>query len=149
MKLSNKGRYAVQAAFDLAYHGGGKAVQIRDLCERQGIPARFLEQVFQDLKKAGVVSSRRGPRGGYQLARPAEEVSVGEVIRAVEGPLAMAGEPNGPDELPGLALTRDVLGQLSRRLEAGLDEMTLAQMCAEAQARGLHRGAATGYVYAI
>lgn len=148
MKLSNKGRYAVQATFDLAYHGEGKAVQIRDLCERQGIPARFLEQVFQDLKKAGVVNSRRGPRGGYQLAKPAEQVSVGEVIRAVEGPLSMAGEA-AEGESAGLSLTRDVLGQLSRRLEAGLDAMTLAQMCTEAQARGLHRGAAGSYVYAI
>jgi len=148
MKLSNKGRYAVQATFDLAYHGEGKAVQIRDLCERQGIPARFLEQVFQDLKKAGVVNSRRGPRGGYHLARPAEQVSLGEVIRAVEGPLSMAGEA-GDDESPGLSLTRDVLGQLSRRLEAALDAMSLAEMCTEAQARGLPRGASGSYVYAI
>lgn len=148
MKLSNKGRYAVQAAFDLAYHGEGKAVQIRDLCERQAIPARFLEQVFQDLKKAGVVSSRRGPRGGYQLARPPEQVSLGDVIRAVEGPLNMAGEAVAGDP-PGLGLTRDVLLELTGRLEAALDGLTLAQMCAEAQARGLHRGAPTGYVYAI
>jgi Rrf2 family transcriptional regulator, iron-sulfur cluster assembly transcription factor len=79
MKLSNKGRYALQAVFDLAYHNAGRAAQIRDICDRQAIPARFLEQVFRDLKRAGLVRSKRGPRGGYELAREANEVRIGDV----------------------------------------------------------------------
>src|SRR6185295_16239466 len=96
MKLSSKGRYAVQAVFDLAYHNEGKAAQIKDICDRQGIPARFLEQVFRDLKKAGIVRSKRGPRGGYELARTAADLRIGDVVRAIEGPIALAaGEPRG------------------------------------------------------
>src|SRR5690348_6427277 len=89
MKLSNKSRYGIQAMFDLAYHTEGRAAQIKDICERQGIPARFLEQVFQDLKRAGLVRSKRGPRGGYELAKPASEVRVGDMIRATEGAIAL------------------------------------------------------------
>ena len=68
MKLSNKGRYGVRAIFDIAFHSGGKATQIKDISRRQAIPPRFLEQIFQDLKRSGLVTSKRGPRGGYALA---------------------------------------------------------------------------------
>src|SRR6188768_1306390 len=90
MKLSNKGRYGLQAVFDLAYHNEGRAAQIKDICDRQGIPARFLEQVFRDLKRAGLVRSKRGPRGGYELARGLTELRIGDVVRAIEGPINLA-----------------------------------------------------------
>src|SRR3954469_8568811 len=95
VKLSNKGRYGVRALFDIAFHNDGRATQIREIAERELIPARFLEQIFQDLKKAGLIGSKRGPRGGYQLARPAAEISIGDVIRALDGPqlVALAEEP--------------------------------------------------------
>ena len=92
MKLSSKGRYGVQAMFDLAFHSEGKAAQIKDICERQGIPARFLEQVFRDLRKAGIVPSKRGPRGGYQLTHAPAELRVGDIVRAIEGPTALGGD---------------------------------------------------------
>ena len=88
MKLSNKGRYAVRALFDIAFHNDGGPTQVKDIAQRQAIPPRFLEQIFQDLKRAGIVSSKRGPQGGYSLARPALDVRLGDVVRALEGPLA-------------------------------------------------------------
>src|SRR5687768_15247168 len=104
VKLSNKGRYGVRALFDIAFHNGGRPTQIREIAERESIPPRFLEQIFQDLKKAGILGSKRGPRGGYHLARPASEIRLGDVFRALEGPVvvvpaeekAVSGRP-GPD----------------------------------------------------
>ncbi len=148
MKLSSKGRYAVQAVFDLAYHAEGKAAQIRDICARQSIPSRFLEQVFRDLKRAGIVRSKRGPRGGYELARPVTELGLGDVVRAIEGPTVL-----GSAELRGRGssheLLRDVLGTVAKRIEACLDEVTVADLCARAEQLGVAHGTATRYVYAI
>lgn len=148
MKLSNKGRYGLQAAFDLAYHNQGRAAQIKDICERQGIPARFLEQVFRDLKNAGLVRSKRGPRGGYELSRPASELRLGDVVRAIEGPIALAaGEPRGSGT--GSDVLRDALAGLSQEIEACFDGVTIADLCARAEQLGLARNAAARYVYAI
>ncbi len=90
MKLSNKGRYAVRALFDIAFYNDGKPTQVKDIAEREGIPPRFLEQIFQDLKRAGIVGSKRGPQGGYSLARRASEIRLGDVVRALEGPSSWA-----------------------------------------------------------
>ncbi|HMR10798.1 MAG TPA: Rrf2 family transcriptional regulator, partial [Polyangiaceae bacterium] len=89
MKLSNKGRYAIRALFDIAYCNDGRPTQVKDIAERQGIPPRFLEQIFQDLKRAAIVGSKRGPQGGYNLARTATEIRLGDVVRALEGPIAL------------------------------------------------------------
>src|SRR4051812_10767570 len=98
LKVSNKGRYAVRALFDLAFHASDQPAQLRDIAERQRIPLRFLEQIFQDLKRARLVDSKRGPRGGYQLARTPERICVGDVLRALDGPIAL-GQP-AEDEKP-------------------------------------------------
>jgi Rrf2 family transcriptional regulator, iron-sulfur cluster assembly transcription factor len=87
MKLQAKTRYGVRALFDLAYHGTGGVAQAKDIARREGIPLRYLEQIFQDLKRAGIVDSRRGPRGGYTLRRPPETIRLGDVVRALQGPL--------------------------------------------------------------
>lgn len=148
MKLSSKGRYGVQAVFDLAYHSQGKAAQIKDICDRQGIPARFLEQVFRDLKKAGIVRSKRGPRGGYELSRTPAELNVGDVVRAIEGTTAL-----GATELRGHGTSkevlRDALTEIGRAIETCLDEVTLADLCARAEQLGVARSSASRYVYAI
>jgi Rrf2 family protein len=91
VKLSNKGRYAVRALFDIAFYNEGRPTQVKDIAERQNIPPRFLEQIFQDLKRSGIVGSKRGPQGGYSLARRAGEIRLGDVVRALEGPI-MLGE---------------------------------------------------------
>ena len=85
MKLSTKGRYAVMAMVDLARHAQSKPVSLSDIATRQDIPQRYLEQVLLGLTRAGLLVSRRGSAGGYRLARAAEQVTVGDVLRAVEG----------------------------------------------------------------
>ena len=87
MRLSAKSEYALLALVDLAQRGPGALVSVREIAERQDIPARFLEQVFAALRRAGVVKAVRGAKGGYGLGRPAERLTVLEVVEAVEGPL--------------------------------------------------------------
>ncbi len=86
MNISVKGEYALQAIFDLASQRPGEPVRIADIAGRQKIPQKFLELILASLKQAGFVESRRGAEGGYLLARPADSLTVGEVLRFVEGP---------------------------------------------------------------
>lgn len=151
MKLSNKGRYAIQAMFDLALHGADGALQVRQISERQRIPVRFLEQVFQDLKRAGLVHSKRGPRGGYQLARPTDALSLGDVVRAIEGPIALApAEPDSPAPAgAGFSAVQQTLRDVSAEVDACLDRVSLAEMVERARALGVDSGPGSAYVYAI
>ena len=90
MRLSTKTRYGVRAIFDIAYHGQDTpqaATQARDIARREDIPLRYLEQIFQDLKRAGLVDSKRGPRGGYSLKKSADQITLAEVVRALQGPI--------------------------------------------------------------
>ena len=91
MRLSTKTRYGVRAIFDIAFHGQdapqSAAAQARDIARREDIPLRYLEQIFQDLKRAGLVESKRGPRGGYYLKRPSSDITLAEVVRALQGPI--------------------------------------------------------------
>ena len=88
MRISAKADYAVRATIELAAAGEDAVVKGERLADAQHIPLHFLENILGDLKQAGIISTRRGPEGGYKLARPASAVSVADVIRAVEGPLA-------------------------------------------------------------
>ena len=87
MKLSTKGRYGLRAVVDLALHQEEEAVSLSSIAERQHISMSYLEQLIARLKKAGIVGSVRGAQGGYMLAKPAGEISVGEILRALEGSL--------------------------------------------------------------
>jgi len=152
VKLSNKARYGVRAMFDIAFHGDGAAAQIKDIAERQGIPPRFLEQIFQDLRKAGLVSSKRGPRGGYQLVAAPSAVSVGHVLRGLEGPIALCSgedETEGAGDAASIAVIDSAFRELSTRVEACFNELTLEELCDRAQRQGLRKNAPTGYVYVI
>jgi Rrf2 family protein len=88
MRISAKADYAVRATIELAAAGDDAVVKGERLADAQHIPLHFLENILGDLKQAAIIATRRGPEGGYKLARPASEVSVADVIRAVEGPLA-------------------------------------------------------------
>ena len=88
MRLSTKGEYASRAMLELALRHGGPPLHIRDISRAQDIPERFLEQILLQLKRAGCLRSRKGPNGGYYLAKPPERISVAEVIRVMDGPLA-------------------------------------------------------------
>ena len=86
MKISVKGEYALQAVLDLSAHEQNVPVKIADIAKRQRIPQKFLELILSGLKQGGFVESRRGAEGGYLLARPADSLTIGDVLRFVEGP---------------------------------------------------------------
>ena len=87
--LTRKGKYGLKAMIALAKEHGGGPVLIGDLAEQEAIPKKFLENILLALKHRGLVQSRKGPNGGYQLGRPPAEISVGEIVRALDGPLAL------------------------------------------------------------
>ena len=87
MKITYKGDYALKTVLDLALHYNQGLVNIHDLAGRADIPVKFLEQILLDLKKGGFVESKRGINGGYFLARPPEEIKIGDVVRFIDGPI--------------------------------------------------------------
>jgi len=150
VKLSNKGRYGVRAIFDIAFHSGGKATQIKDISRRQAIPPRFLEQIFQDLKRAGLVTSKRGPRGGYALAIDPDDVRVGDIVRALEGPVDLAGsDANETADETSRAVTESVFAELSENIEGCFDAVTIQDLCDRGDAHGVRRAPPRRYVYSI
>ena len=150
VKLSNKGRYGVRAIFDIAFHSGGKATQIKDISRRQAIPPRFLEQIFQDLKRAGLVTSKRGPRGGYALAMDPAEIRLGDIVRALEGPITLAGgDANGEGDETSKIVTEDAFTELSDSIEACFDAISIQDLCDRGDAHGVRRSPPRRYVYSI
>ena len=99
MRISKKCQYALRAVFELAVRDTGQPVKIQQIAGAQNIPPRFLEVILNQLRHAGFVESRRGNEGGYMLAQVAEELTVGEVIRCIQGPIRVTadngGAPNG------------------------------------------------------
>jgi Rrf2 family protein len=93
MKLSKRGEYALRSLINLgiAAEVNRKLVQVSELAENEQLPIKFLEQILQALKEAGIVSSQRGKFGGYRLARPASKIYIGEIVRLIDGPLAPIG----------------------------------------------------------
>jgi Rrf2 family protein len=129
MRVSAKADYAVRAAAELAATGNGP-VKGEALAQAQGIPLKFLENILGELKHAGLVRSQRGAEGGYWLARPANEITIADVIRAVEGPLAsVRGEAPETVKYGGAA---EALGKLwvavRANLRAILEEVTVADV---------------------
>ncbi len=88
MKFSKKSEYGLRALLELYDTYGGRVLQRHEIAERQHIPVEFLEQILLALKRAGLLASRRGLRGGYQLIKPPDEITLGQVIRILDGPLA-------------------------------------------------------------
>ena len=91
MRLSKKCQYALKALFELAMRNNTGPVKTRDIAKAQGISLRFLEIIFSELRHGGFVESRRGSEGGYLLARPAKDITVGQIITYIQGPIAIAG----------------------------------------------------------
>ena len=132
MRVSAKTDYAVRALLELAVANDGP-VKGERLAQAQAIPLKFLENILTDLRHAGIVRAQRGAEGGYWLARAADEVTLGEVIRAVDGPLAsVRGE--APEDLAydGAAENlRTVWVALRASMRSVLDEITLADVVAD------------------
>jgi Rrf2 family protein len=131
MRLSAKADYALRATVELAATGDGH-VKAEALAREQSIPLRFLEQILLDLKHAGLVASQRGAEGGYWLARPPTEISLADVIRAVEGPLANVRgvRPEELDYEGAAQALREVFVALRANVRAVLEEVTLADVAA-------------------
>ena len=135
MRLSKRGEYGLRAMIDLAsWDHGSAVVQIKDIAEREQMPSKFLEQILLTLKNAGLVHSKMGVGGGYYLAKPADQISLGQIIRILDGPLApvrcvsqMAYESCGcPDEQTcGLRL---VMSDVRNAIVDILDGTTLADV---------------------
>ena len=129
MRISAKADYAVRAAAELADSGEGP-VKGEQLAEAQDIPLQFLEHILLELKHHGIVRARRGARGGYWLARPAEEVTLADVIRAVEGPLANIQDspPEATSYTGSAERLRDVWIAVRANLREVLESVTLADL---------------------
>ncbi|MEO8091591.1 MAG: Rrf2 family transcriptional regulator [bacterium] len=130
MRISAKADYAVRAALELAASPDGEPVKGERLAESQGIPLQVLEHILLELKHARLIRAKRGYRGGYWLDRPAEEISIADVIRAVEGPLANIHE-SAPEDLhysgPAERL-RDVWVAVRANLRGVLENINLAEV---------------------
>jgi Rrf2 family protein len=124
LNISVKGEYALQAIFDLALQRPGDPVKIAEIARRQRIPQKFLELILASLKQGGFVESRRGAEGGYLLARTPDAITVGEVLRFVEGPLAGKGRGRKKVDTPFTAMWNDV----DRAVSAIVDHTTFADL---------------------
>jgi Rrf2 family protein len=133
MRVSAKADYAVRAAAELAAATGGRPLKRDQLAGAQGIPSKFLETILLELKHAGIVKSTRGTAGGYSLARPADEISLADVIRAVDGPMAtVRGERVESVEYVGPATAlRDVWVAVRASLRRVLETTSLADLAGD------------------
>ncbi len=128
MKLTTRGRYALQAMLDLTAHSNGRAVKLQDISVRQGISLHYLEQLFRKLRQSGVVKSVRGPGGGYVLAKAVGDIKIKEVLAGVSEKLeyknAIVIAENSTEELKKLAGYLSLLDQsLDQALESSLEQL--------------------------
>jgi Rrf2 family protein len=133
VRISAKSDYAIRAAAELAVAAPG-VVKGEQIAGTQGIPAKFLENILSELRHAGIVVSHRGPEGGYSLARPPAEVTLADVIRAVDGPLANVRgvRPEQTEYAGSAAVLREVWIALRGNIRAVLEAVTLADLAAGA-----------------
>ncbi len=131
MRLTTKGRYAVTAMLDLAFHSQVNPVTLTDIATRQTISLSYLEQLFARLRKAGMVKGVRGPGGGYKLSRDAAEINIAEIIAAVDEPVdstKCGGKANCQDNQP--CLTNDLWMGLSGQIRSYLKGISLGELLA-------------------
>jgi len=144
----------VRALFDIAYHSEGLPTQIKEISRRQGITPRYLEQIFQKLKRAGLVRSIRGPKGGYYLSRKPEEIALSEIIGAMEesiDPVFCARTPKGRKKCrrESKCVAQVVWKEAGERLFQYLNSVSLAQMCKMAREMGIEKQLDHRFMYFI
>ena len=154
MRLSTQSRYGVRAIFDIAYHSEGLETQVKDISRRQGISQRYLEQIFQKLKKAGIVGSKRGPSGGYFLNKTPERITIGEVIRITEGDITPVlcvnpEDSSQPCERSRECVTQMVWDEAGKRLKEYFDSVTIKDLCKLAKEMGLKKDLDKRFMYYI
>ena len=131
MKISTKGRYALRLMLDVAIHGNGDLVRIKDIAERQEISEKYLEQIVSALNKAGYVKSVRGPQGGYKLTKEPKDYTVGMILRTIEGslaPVACLEDEVNECERQSACVTLILWKKLDDAIKGVLDTTTLADL---------------------
>jgi len=154
MRLSTQSRYGVRAIFDIAYHSEGLETQVKDISRRQGISPRYLEQIFQKLKRSGIVGSKRGPSGGYFLNKRPEDITIGEIIQTTEGnitPVLCVDSENKhqPCERSGECVTQIIWNEAGNRLKGYFDSITVKDLCQMARSIGLKKELDNRFMYYI
>ena len=130
MKLSTRAQYGTRALLDLAIHGNGKPVQLKDIAQRQNISLHYLEHLITPLIGAGIITSLRGAHGGIRLARPHHEIELSEVVKLLEGSIAPVECINSPGvcSRSEFCATRDVWGELGEAMNVVLKSTTLQDL---------------------
>lgn len=130
MKLTTRGRYGLRAMLDLALNYSADHISLSSIAERQGISEGYLEQLIIPLKKAGLVKGIRGAQGGYTLSKPPSNISVGEVLRVLEGPLAIVDCLTGENRCAKSedCITRHIWKKISENIAALVDSITLDEL---------------------
>ncbi|MFA5858863.1 MAG: Rrf2 family transcriptional regulator [Elusimicrobiota bacterium] len=137
MKISFKGDYALKTILDLSLHYGQGVVLARDIAKRQDIPLKYLEQILLTLKGAGYVQSKRGPAGGYLLTKLPEQITIGEIVRLMEGPtspitcVSSSGYAKCSDE--HLCPFRSMWVEVKDAINEIVDKTTFKDICAKAK----------------
>lgn len=145
MKLSTKGRYGSRAALELALRYGSGPVMVREIAESQSISERYLEHILNALRASGIVRSTRGARGGYELVKSPAAVTLGDIVRALEGPLDVVSCTRDEDcSRTSVCVTMEIWREVREAIEGVLDSVTLEDMVR--RHRALNIGAAPDYI---
>ena len=130
MKISTKGRYGLRALVDMAIYSGNVSVSLGSIAERQNISIKYLEQVFSQLRKADIVKSIKGSQGGYAIADKPENITVGTILRALEGELSITDEEEEEDKLGSIpySIKKLLWDKLNVNINNIVDSITLEEL---------------------
>ena len=143
LKLSRKTLLALEAVIDIAFNARPEPVQAKEITARQGVPQRYLEQVMQQLVRAGVLKGVRGPRGGYRLAKERRRISVGDVVRVAESLEDEDAEVIDPRSDLGIRIVGPLIQTLQDEVMARLDAISIEDLCQRARNAGVDCGGAS------
>ena len=159
MKLTTKSRYGVRAIFDIAYHAGGLPAQIQDISGRQRVSARYLEQIFMKLKRAGILGSKRGPKGGYFLLKEPKNITIYDILECTEGPIELVfcvgedpdGEACGPPlcDIKEQCVASPMWKEIGDEMAVVFRQTTIQDLSQKAQTMGIERALDSRLMYHI
>ena len=135
MRLTTRSRYGTRMALDIAQHGQDGPVRIQDIADRQQVSVKYLEKLIRKLKMAGLIKSKRGPHGGHMLAKSPKDISIGEIVRVLEGDDTLVECRTGNDNCDrhDVCLTRHLWVEAAEAMYQRLEAISLADMLEDAQ----------------
>lgn len=132
MRLSTKGKYGVAAMYELSTYYNQKAVSLKEIAQKQEYSIAYLEQLFSILKKERLITSQRGAKGGYKLAKPPEKITVGDIIRVLEGPIEFSECVGGSEDYKcdrsAICVTKDIWKEVNDNINNVIDNITLKDL---------------------